>query len=142
MPVASDEHSLNEASARFRAVLMTSPSPISGVLPFALSTRAGAGGQNAIGVTVIGGMIGATMIGLFVIPSLYYAIRSMREWRGLIFYECNCLPSSLIAPINCIVTAKNAKKKPRLSFVCFAFLAVICFLPGISLCSLYADWGE
>ena len=60
----------------------------------------------------------------------------------------NCLPSSLIAPINCIVTAKNAKnaknakKKPRFSFVCFAFLAVICFLPSISLCSLYAAWGE
>ena len=58
---------------------------------------------------------------------------------GRVFPEGNCLPSSLIAPINCIVTAKNDKKKPRLSFVCLAFLAVICFLPSISLCSLYAD---
>ncbi len=44
-----------------------------------------------------------------------------------------------------IVTAKNArnaKKKPRLSFVCFAFFAVICFLPSISLCSVSRDWGE
>ena len=73
------EAALNGASARFRAVLMTALSFISGVLPLVLSTGAGAGAQNAIGVTIIGGMIGATVIGLFVIPSLYYAIQSMRE---------------------------------------------------------------
>lgn len=74
------EAALNGASARFRAVLMTALSFISGVLPLVLSSGAGAGAQNAIGVTVIGGMIGATVIGLFVIPSLYYAIQLMREW--------------------------------------------------------------
>ncbi len=74
------EAAANGARARFRAVLMTALSFISGVLPLTLSTGAGAGAQNAIGVTVIGGMLGATLIGLFVIPALYYAIQSMREW--------------------------------------------------------------
>lgn len=74
------EAAVNGATARFRAVLMTALSFISGVLPLVLSSGAGAGAQNAIGVTVIGGMLGATLIGLFVIPALYYAIQSMREW--------------------------------------------------------------
>ncbi len=74
------EAAVNGARARFRAVLMTALSFISGVLPLVLSTGAGAGAQNAIGVTVVGGMLGATVIGLFVIPALYYAIQSMREW--------------------------------------------------------------
>lgn len=74
------EAAANGASARLRAVLMTSLSFITGVLPLALSSGAGAGAQNAVGVTVVGGMIGATVIGLFIIPALYYGIQSMREW--------------------------------------------------------------
>lgn len=74
------EAAANGASARFRAVLMTSLAFIFGVLPLALSSGAGAGAQSAVGVTVVGGMIGATVIGLFVIPALYYVIQSMREW--------------------------------------------------------------
>ncbi|WP_324753896.1 efflux RND transporter permease subunit [Roseovarius sp. Pro17] len=74
------EAARNGAEARFRAVLMTSLAFIFGLLPLAKSSGAGAGAQNAVGVTVIGGMLGVTLIGLFVIPALYYAIQSMREW--------------------------------------------------------------
>lgn len=71
---------INGSVARFRAVLMTSLAFVFGVLPLARSAGAGAGSQNAIGVTIIGGMLGVTLLGLFVIPALYYAIQSMREW--------------------------------------------------------------
>ena len=74
------EAAINGAAARFRAVLMTSLALIFGVLPLAHSAGAGAGAQNAVGITIIGGMLGVTLIGLFVIPALYYAIQSMREW--------------------------------------------------------------
>lgn len=74
------EAAINGSVARFRAVLMTSLAFIFGVLPLAHSSGAGAGAQNAVGVTIIGGMLGVTLIGLFVIPALYYAIQSMREW--------------------------------------------------------------
>jgi multidrug efflux pump subunit AcrB len=73
------EAAINGSVARFRAVLMTSLAFIFGVLPLAHSSGAGAGSQNAVGVTIIGGMLGVTLIGLFVIPALYYAIQSVRE---------------------------------------------------------------
>ncbi|NHF73446.1 efflux RND transporter permease subunit [Paracoccus xiamenensis] len=68
------------AEARFRAVLMTALAFIFGVLPLAESHGAGAGAQNAVGITIISGMLGATLIGLFIIPSLYFIIQSITEW--------------------------------------------------------------
>lgn len=80
-------HSIAEAAQmgavqRFRAVLMTALAFIFGVLPLALSTGAGAGASNAVGVTVVGGMIGATTIGLFVIPPLYAVFQRVGEWSS------------------------------------------------------------
>ena len=74
------EAAISGSIARFRAVLMTSLAFIFGVLPLARSAGAGAGSQNSVGVTIIGGMLGVTLIGLFVIPALFYVIQSMREW--------------------------------------------------------------
>lgn len=74
------EAAVNGSMARFRAVLMTSLSFVFGVLPLVTSSGAGAGAQNSVGVTIIGGMLGATIIGLLVIPALYYVIQSVREW--------------------------------------------------------------
>ena len=62
------------AEARFRAVLMTALAFIFGVLPLAYSSGAGAGAQNAVGIAVVFGMVGATVIGLFIIPSLYFMV--------------------------------------------------------------------
>lgn len=70
------------AEARFRAVLMTALAFIFGVLPLAHSHGAGAGAQNPVGVTIIGGMLGATLIGLFIIPALYYVVQSVTEWTS------------------------------------------------------------
>ena len=48
------------AKLRLRPILMTSLAFIFGVLPLAIATGAGAGGQNAIGRAVVGGMLSAT----------------------------------------------------------------------------------
>lgn len=68
------------AEQRFRAVLMTALAFIFGVLPLAISTGAGAGARQAVGVTVVGGMVGATTIGLFIIPILFAVIQRISEW--------------------------------------------------------------
>jgi multidrug efflux pump subunit AcrB len=80
MPIA--EAARAGAEARFRAVLMTALAFIFGVLPLARSAGAGAGAQNSVGVTVVGGMLEATLIGLFIIPSLYAIVQAGAEILG------------------------------------------------------------
>lgn len=68
------------AEQRFRAVLMTAAAFIISVIPLAIATGAGAGARQVIGVTVLGGMLAATIIGIFVIPTLYSVIQRLAEW--------------------------------------------------------------
>ncbi len=61
-----------EASvARFRPILMTSLSTVLGVLPIALALGAGAESRVSMGIAVIGGMVFASILTLFVIPAIY-----------------------------------------------------------------------
>ncbi|MEX0966127.1 MAG: efflux RND transporter permease subunit [Bacteroidia bacterium] len=61
----------NAAVARFRPILMTSLSTILGVLPIALALGAGSESRVSMGIAVIGGLIFATILTLFVIPAIY-----------------------------------------------------------------------
>ncbi|TKW68048.1 MAG: multidrug efflux RND transporter permease subunit [Paracoccus denitrificans] len=65
------------ARLRLRPILMTSLAFILGVLPLATARGAGAAAQNSIGIGVMGGMIAATFIGIFLVPSFYVAIRGL-----------------------------------------------------------------
>ncbi|MBP2276133.1 MULTISPECIES: efflux RND transporter permease subunit [Sphingomonas] len=65
------------AKMRLRPILMTSLAFIFGVMPLAVSTGAGAGGQNAIGRAVVGGMLSATVLGIFFIPMFFVVVRSL-----------------------------------------------------------------
>ena len=67
------EATLEAAKLRLRPIVMTSLAFGFGVLPLALTTGAGAGAQNAIGTSVIGGMLAATFIAIFYIP-LFFVI--------------------------------------------------------------------
>jgi multidrug efflux pump subunit AcrB len=62
------------AKLRLRPILMTSFAFIFGVLPLALSTGAGAGGQNAIGRSVVGGMLTATVLAIFFVPMFFVVV--------------------------------------------------------------------
>lgn len=64
------------AKMRFRPILMTSLSTILGILPIALALGAGAESRVSMGVAVIGGMIIATFLSLFVIPAIYTFLTS------------------------------------------------------------------
>ncbi len=69
------EATLSAVRMRLRPILMTSLAFGLGVLPLAISTGAGSGSQNAIGTGVLGGMISATVLGIFFVPVFFVVIR-------------------------------------------------------------------
>ncbi len=66
---------MNAVKLRFRPILMTSLTFILGMLPLVLASGAGAAGRIAVGTGVMGGMLMATLLGLFYIPLFYLAVR-------------------------------------------------------------------
>jgi multidrug efflux pump len=62
---------------RLRPILMTSFAFIMGVVPLVFSSGAGFEMRNAIGVTVFAGMIGVTMLGIFITPMFYVLLRTL-----------------------------------------------------------------
>jgi multidrug efflux pump len=66
---------LEAARIRLRPILMTSFAFIFGVLPLALSTGAGANSRIAIGTSVVGGMLTATILAIFYIPLFFVLVR-------------------------------------------------------------------
>jgi NodT family efflux transporter outer membrane factor (OMF) lipoprotein len=59
---------------RLRPILMTSIAFIAGVFPLVVSTGAGSEMRRAMGVAVFSGMIGVTLVGLFLTPVFYVAL--------------------------------------------------------------------
>lgn len=59
------------SAARFRPILMTSLSTILGILPIALALGAGSESRTSMGIAVIGGMILATFLTLYIVPAIY-----------------------------------------------------------------------
>jgi len=68
------EAALTGARLRLRPILMTSFAFILGCLPLAFSSGAGAIARNVMGLAVIGGMLAATGIAIFLIPMMFYVI--------------------------------------------------------------------
>ncbi|TVT33923.1 efflux RND transporter permease subunit [Marinobacter vinifirmus] len=62
---------LEGATLRFRPVLMTTISTVFGAVPLVIATGAGAESRAAIGMVILGGLIFATTLTLFIIPVLY-----------------------------------------------------------------------
>jgi HAE1 family hydrophobic/amphiphilic exporter-1 len=67
------------ARLRFRPVMMTSFAFIFGLSPLVIATGAGALSRRAIGTPVFGGMIAASLFGIFMIPMLYVVFQWLRE---------------------------------------------------------------
>jgi len=81
---------LEAVKLRLRPIIMTSLAFILGVLPLALSQGAGAVARNTIGWTVLGGMLAATLLAIFIVPVLFALIsryaykRSSLTERGIV----------------------------------------------------------
>lgn len=65
---------LEAVKLRLRPILMTSLAFILGVSPLAFATGAGAQARATIGWTVLGGMLAATMLAIFIVPVLFVTI--------------------------------------------------------------------
>ena len=68
------------ARMRFRAVMMTSLAFVFGLAPLVVAHGAAQISRRDVGTSVFAGMLGATSIGVFLIPMLYVVFQRLREW--------------------------------------------------------------
>lgn len=78
------EAAIEGGKLRFRPIQMTSFAFIAGLIPLVFATGAGAIGNRTIGTTAAGGMLVGTVIGVLVIPGLYYLFGRIADGRALI----------------------------------------------------------
>jgi HAE1 family hydrophobic/amphiphilic exporter-1 len=70
---------LEAARLRFRPLLMTALSFLLGVIPLVIASGAGANSRVSLGTAVFGGMLAATIFGVFMIPLLYVVVQTTAE---------------------------------------------------------------
>ncbi|MEH8021445.1 efflux RND transporter permease subunit [Rheinheimera metallidurans] len=68
---------LEAVRLRLRPIIMTSMAFSLGVLPLVISSGAGSASRNAIGTSVLGGMISATVLAVFLVPVFYLVIMKL-----------------------------------------------------------------
>ena len=68
------EATLAGAKLRLRPILMTAFAFILGTVPLALASGSGAVSRRILGTTVIGGMLAATFISIFIIPACFFLV--------------------------------------------------------------------
>jgi HAE1 family hydrophobic/amphiphilic exporter-1 len=73
------EAAVEGAKTRFRPILMTSFAFIAGLLPLVFATGPGKIGNRTIGTAAVGGMLLGTILGVFLIPGLYYVFGKIAE---------------------------------------------------------------
>ena len=81
----AEGNSIREAAyeaghVRLRPILMTSFAFISGLIPLAVASGAGALGNRSIGTAAAGGMLIGTFVGIFLIPGLYVIFESLATY--------------------------------------------------------------
>lgn len=77
---------LEAVSLRLRPIVMTSLAFILGVLPLVLATGAGAIARRTIGYTVLGGMLAATTLAIFIVPVLFVLITRLSYGKEKLAY--------------------------------------------------------
>ncbi len=78
------EAAIEGARTRFRPILMTSFAFVAGLIPLVFATGAGAIGNRTIGSSALGGMLVGTLLGVIIIPGLYYVFGKLSDGRPLI----------------------------------------------------------
>jgi multidrug efflux pump len=75
------EAAVDAARQRLRPIIMTSLAFGLGVVPLAIATGAGAGGQNAIGIGVLGGVIAGTLLAITFVPVFFLVVLRLFRTR-------------------------------------------------------------
>ena len=100
---------LEGAKMRFRPILMTSFAFVAGLVPLVLSEGAGAVGNKTLGSSAMGGMVTGTVIGVLIIPGLYFVFASLVDGKKLLKDEVHTSITESIA-----MRTKHRKQKQRL----------------------------
>jgi len=80
------QSTLDAVSLRLRPIVMTSAAFILGVLPLVFASGAGAVARRTIGLTVLGGMLAATTLAIFIVPVLYVIITKLSYGKDYLGY--------------------------------------------------------
>jgi cobalt-zinc-cadmium resistance protein CzcA len=94
---------------RLRPVLMTATVASLGFLPMAISTGAGAEVQKPLATVVIGGLVTATFLTLFVLPMLYIILNSKTSGKN---FKMKSLTTVLILGFLCFGQFSKAQSRP------------------------------
>jgi HAE1 family hydrophobic/amphiphilic exporter-1 len=92
------EAALEGARLRLRPILMTAFAFILGVVPLAISSGSGAEARKLLGTAVIGGMLAASLIAIFLIPVSFYVVERLAS-RGRADALPSALPEAAPAPV-------------------------------------------
>jgi hydrophobic/amphiphilic exporter-1 (mainly G- bacteria), HAE1 family len=72
-----EEAAMQGARLRLRPILMTSLAFILGCVPLWTASGAGAVARQIMGTTVIGGMVAASFLGIFLVPAIFYMVERL-----------------------------------------------------------------
>jgi len=98
--VTHKEAAIEGGQLRFRPILMTSFAFIAGLIPLVRATGPGAIGNRTIGTTAVGGMLVGTVIGVLVIPGLYFLF-------GVIASKGSLIPGETDEPLSELLEHKS-----------------------------------
>jgi hydrophobic/amphiphilic exporter-1 (mainly G- bacteria), HAE1 family len=73
---------LTGARLRLRPILMTAFAFILGCVPLWEASGSGAASRQILGTTVIGGMLAATFVAIFLIPAMFYLVERVTHRNG------------------------------------------------------------
>jgi HAE1 family hydrophobic/amphiphilic exporter-1 len=73
----ASEAAIGAASSRLRPILMTALAALAGFFPLVVASGAGALSQRSLGAVIFGGLLVATMLSLFVVPSFYVLMKQL-----------------------------------------------------------------
>jgi hydrophobic/amphiphilic exporter-1 (mainly G- bacteria), HAE1 family len=94
--VSLKDAAIEGGKLRFRPILMTSFAFIAGLIPLIRATGPGAIGNRTIGTTAVGGMLLGTIIGVLIIPGLYYLFGALNDRSGKLIKDESDRPLSEI----------------------------------------------
>jgi hydrophobic/amphiphilic exporter-1 (mainly G- bacteria), HAE1 family len=80
--ITPSEAAVQGCLIRFRPIMMTTMAAIMGTIPIALGTGAGADSRRPLGMSVVGGLIFAQIVTLYLTPVFYTYMDSLQTWLG------------------------------------------------------------
>ncbi len=75
--LSASEAAIGAASSRLRPILMTAMAALAGFFPLLVASGAGALSQRSLGAVIFGGLLVATVLSLFVVPSFYVLMKQL-----------------------------------------------------------------